>query len=253
MRLRLARKSISGFCAGLLFSLAPGGVFAAGSASTCVNCHRTISGVNYLEHDFVDWAQSVHAKAGVTCEACHGGNPAVKDLHEAHKGMKSSTNKSSPVYFTRIPATCGTCHQAEYKAFQKSAHYQELERSGRGPNCVTCHGSMANHILAPRDLDQSCSLCHKEPTQAFATMLALNNAVHSVTRLSRAIEVAQGQGLQTAAQEQVYLDVKALERQAREEWHTFKMPQVLAASQEITRRVNAAINELQLKEQQKKP
>jgi formate-dependent nitrite reductase cytochrome c552 subunit len=253
MRLRPARKSISGFCAGLLFFLAPHGIFAAEGGNSCVHCHRTISGVNYLEHNFADWTQSVHAKAGVACEACHGGNPSAQDVQGAHKGLTPSMDKSSPVYFTRIPATCGTCHEAEYKAFRKSAHFQELERSGRGPNCVTCHGSMANHILSPRDLDQSCSLCHKQPTQAFGTMMALNNAAHSATRLEKALKEARGKGIQTASQEQVYQDVKNLDARAREDWHTFKMPQVLDVSQEITKRVNAAINELRLKEQQKKP
>src|ERR1035438_2359206 len=127
MLIRPARKSLRGFCAGLFFSMASCGAFAAESGSSCVTCHRTISGVNYLEHDFADWTQSVHAKANVSCEACHGGNPAAQDIHEAHKGLKPSTDKSSPVYFTHIPATCGTCHEAEFKAFQKSAHYQELE------------------------------------------------------------------------------------------------------------------------------
>jgi hypothetical protein len=253
VRLRPARKSISGFCAGLFLFLAPGGVFAADGGNSCVTCHRTISGVNYLEHNFADWTQSVHAKAGVTCEACHGGNPSAPDVQGAHKNLKPSTDKASPVYFTHIPATCGTCHQAEYKAFQKSAHYHELERSGRGPNCVTCHGSMANHILAPRDMDESCNLCHKEPTQAFATMMALNNAAHSVARLAKALEDARGKGIQTTSQEQVYQDIKTLDGRAREDWHTFKMPQVLNTSQEITKRVNVAINELKLKEQQKKP
>jgi formate-dependent nitrite reductase cytochrome c552 subunit len=250
---RPARKSIGVFCAGLLFFLFPSGVLAEAGANSCVACHRVITGVRYLEHDFTDWSQSVHAKAGVTCEACHGGNPAVLDVAQAHKGMKPSTDKSSPVYFTRLPATCGTCHPAEYKAFQKSAHFEELERSGRGPNCVTCHGSMANHILAPMNLDESCSLCHKQPTQAFATILALNNAAGAVRRLGNALQEARAKGIEANSQEQVFQDVKNLDRRTREDWHTFKMPAILAASQDITKRVNVAINELKLKEQQKKP
>jgi len=250
---RPARKSISGYCAGLLFFLVPGGVLAQGDGNSCITCHGTVSGVKYLEHDFLDWAQSVHAKTGVTCEACHGGNASAKDVQGAHKGLKRSTDKSSPVYFTRIPATCGACHQAEFKAFRRSAHYKELERSGRGPNCVTCHGSMANHILAPRDLDQSCRLCHKQPTQAFAAILALNNATYAVTRLEKALADARLRHIDAKAQEDAYQDLKKQDMHAREYWHTFKMQEVLNASQEITKRVNTAINELQLKEQQKSP
>ncbi len=223
----------------------------AGAVNSCISCHRSISGVNYLEHNFADWEQSVHAKAGITCESCHGGDSSAFSAAKAHAGIKPSTDPSSPVYFTHIPATCGTCHSAEFKAFQKSVHYQELERSGRGPNCVSCHGSMANHILAPRDLEQSCNLCHKKPTQAFATMMALNNATRSVTRLGKALDEAKGRHVDTAVQEKVYQDVKALDLTAREDWHTFKMQDVLRTSQDITKRVNVALNELQLKEQQK--
>jgi hypothetical protein len=249
---RPARQSILIFCAGLLLPNLSAFLAGANSTNSCVTCHQTILSVNYLEHDFADWERSVHSKAGVTCDACHGGNPAETDVAKAHAGMKSSRDADSPVYFTRIPATCGTCHPAEFKAFKKSAHYHELEHSGRGPNCVTCHGSMANHILAPRDLDQSCSLCHQQPTQAFATMLALNNAGGSVVRLQKALEDSRAKHLDVSAQEQSYQAVKTLDLRAREDWHTFKLAQVLKASQEITQQVNVALNELRLKEQQKK-
>lgn len=251
--IRPARKSIHGFCAGLLLIGWSCQAQAEQSPNSCISCHKTITGVNYLEHDFADWEQSIHAKAGVTCEACHGGNPSTKDAAQAHKGLKPSTNPASPVYFTHVPATCGACHQAEFRAFQKSAHFKELERAGRGPNCVTCHGSMANHILASRDLEASCNLCHKQPTQAFATMMSLNNASISVTRLAKALDEARAKHVNIASQEQAYQEIKDLDLHAREDWHTFKMPQVLKTSQEITKRVNTAINELKLKEQQQKP
>ena len=228
-------------------------LWAAGKDSSCITCHRTVSGVKYLEHDFADWEHSVHAKAGISCDACHGGNAAETDAAKAHQGMKPSTDPTSPVYFTKIPATCGTCHQAEYKAFQKSAHFEELQRTGRGPNCVSCHGSMANHILAPRDMELSCSLCHKKPTQAVGTLLALNNAANSVARLDKALEEVRGKHVEASRQEQEYKELQALEMRAREDWHTFNMKQVLATSQDITKRANVAMNELKLKEQQQKP
>src|SRR3989338_3806820 len=130
----------------LVFGLALG--FA--QENSCVQCHQKADGVAYLEHNFTDWESSVHARGKISCDACHGGNPSKSVKGEAHKGMRSSREEKSPLYFTNIPATCGSCHQAEFKAFKKSAHYRDLQKSGRGPNCVTCHGSMANHVLAPR-------------------------------------------------------------------------------------------------------
>jgi formate-dependent nitrite reductase cytochrome c552 subunit len=250
---RPAQKSALVFCAGLFFVIRPSPVGAAGAPSSCVRCHRTIAGVNYLEHDFSDWAKSVHAKAGISCEACHGGNPSAQNARDAHQGMKPSTDPSSPVYFTRVPATCGTCHQAEFKAFQKSAHYKELQRTGRGPNCVSCHGSMANRILAPRDLEVSCNLCHKKPTQASATMMALANAGSSLEKLKKALDDARARHVDVSSQEKAYADAKSLHQRALEDWHTFKVAEVLAASQDITKRATTALNEVHLKEQQKSP
>src|ERR1019366_2504565 len=174
-----------------------------------------------LEHDFADWSQSVHAKAGISCEACHGGNPLAKDAAEAHKGLKPSTDPMSPVYFTHIPATCGTCHAAEFKAFQKSAHFKELESSGRGPNCVSCHGSMANRILAPRDLELTCNLCHRKPTQASATMMAMGNAGTSLDRLKKMLDEARARHVDIASQEKAYTEAMALYHRALADWHTF--------------------------------
>lgn len=227
--------------------------FGSDRNSSCIACHRTIEGVSYLEHNLIDWEHSVHAKAGVNCEACHGGNPLQKDKEAAHAGLKPSTDPDSPVYFTRIPATCGACHQAEYKAFQKSAHYRQLERSGRGPNCVSCHGSMANHVLAPRDLEMSCILCHQQPTKARATILALTHAGSSLKRLERALTEARAKRVDVATQERAYRDARELHRRALEDWHTFRLSEVLKSSQEVTRQAATALNEVRLKEQQQKP
>jgi len=241
------------FCAFFVSSTYPATADTAAAGNSCVECHRSTAGVSYLKHDFADWEHSVHANAGVRCEACHGGNPAAPDKAQAHTGLKPSTDPASPVYFNRIPATCGECHQAEYKAFQKSAHFKELERSGRGPNCVTCHGSMANHILSPRDLETSCSLCHQKPTQAAATMLSLQQAASSVKRLEVALAQAKNRHVSVAPQEQTYRELALLEEHARQDWHTFKMADVLKTSHEIAQRATNAVNEVHLKEQQQKP
>ena len=218
----------------------------AGSGS-CVACHRTVEGVTYLEHNFADWEKSIHAKAKVVCEACHIGDSSQKEKAKAHVGMLSSTDSRSPVYFTRIPTTCGTCHSAELKAFQRSSHYRELEKSGRGPNCVTCHGSMANHVLAPRELEMTCTLCHRRPTQAYATLMALNNAGLSLKRLEDSLAGARSAKLEVAQQEREHQKAQGLYRKALTDWHTFKMRSVLKAAQEVTRACATAANELQIK------
>src|SRR5262245_4790915 len=43
----------------------------------CVQCHRDLPG---RSSEIVDreWKQSVHYRANVGCDGCHGGNPALK-------------------------------------------------------------------------------------------------------------------------------------------------------------------------------
>lgn len=127
----------------------------------CVNCHRSTSVKTYGGHLFSDWANSVHAQSGVGCEACHGGNPSQKAKEAAHGGVYRSGDPQSTVYFKNVPQTCGEkCHVKEYYNFTKSNHYRKLEAEGKGPNCVTCHGSMAISIISEKEMEDLCANCH---------------------------------------------------------------------------------------------
>lgn len=216
-------------------------------AGSCVECHRKVPGVPYLQHNLADWEGSAHARWDVACQSCHGGDAAAADKERAHAGMLPSTDKNSRVYYTAIPATCGACHEREFKAFQRSAHWKELHRSGRGPNCVTCHGSMANVVLSPQELERTCTLCHRRPTLAYATLLSLNNAGSALKRLSAALAQAKARGVDAARQEQEHHAAAQIHARALEDWHTFKMPAVLSQSQEVTKRAVDAANELGMK------
>ncbi|MDE2291806.1 MAG: hypothetical protein KGL53_06965 [Elusimicrobia bacterium] len=216
-------------------------------ASSCVDCHRGLAPSETLAHTFSDWEGSKHAQAGVACQDCHKGDPAAKDEKAAHKGMLRSGDARSSVYFTNIPATCGACHQAEFSDFKKSAHFRELKASGRGPNCVTCHGAMANHILTPRELETVCTVCHRKPVSAQATLMSLGTSKKAVERLAEAVARAKEKGLDAGAQVKELEAVRGEQREALEEWHTFKMNAVLRRSQQIIHRCDTAISELKVK------
>jgi hypothetical protein len=232
---------------GSLLLAAGGSQKGAKPANLCVTCHRTAGGVPYLQHTYSDWGQSPHARAGVTCEACHGGDPAQKETAAAHEGMLPSTNERSRVYYTRLPASCGECHKPEFAAFKKSAHYRELRTSGKGPNCITCHGSMANAVPTPQELETTCTLCHRRPTQAYATLLSLNNAGAALRRLEAGLAQARAALTNVGPQEAEYQQALLLHQNALQDWHTFLMPEVLRASQKVVKTAASAENELILK------
>lgn len=223
------------------------GTAAPSAKGSCVTCHRTAGESAELAHTFSDWSKSVHAVRGVSCEGCHGGD-ATKDAKDAaHAGIKPSADPQSRVYFSRVPETCGRCHSKELEAFRQSRHFRELQTTGKGPNCVTCHGAMANHILEPRVMDMTCTLCHRRPTRAYGALASLNNAMAQVRKLKRGVERARAAGVDASAQERELKSVAELVDHARVEWHTFTMTGVLTTSQEVSRRVVTAMNELKLK------
>lgn len=245
--------------ANAFIGLAAALILAAGSAAAtdkgaCVDCHQRLTTGVVASHNFADWKKSAHARAGVNCESCHGGDASDKDKAAAHVGMLRSSDPKSRIYFATIPQTCGSCHDAEFKAFQKSAHFKELQSSGKGPNCVTCHGSMANVVMGPRELETTCALCHRQPTLAFAARLELDSAGAMVRGLAPALKKARDAGAaDLEPQERSYREIVELQRATAILWHTFKMADVLAGDREVKRRVTALLGELKLKSPARKP
>ncbi len=198
--------------------------------SQCVECHSRQSGTSGAGHGFEAWRGSRHAAAGVTCEACHGGDPAATDAQAAHRGVSRSSEPQSRVFFTRIPDTCGRCHAAEAAYFRSSIHYARLESDGHGPNCVTCHGSMATSVLTPERLLGTCSACHapngvapvgkaREAAQVLALVRAENILFDIVSSAAASQRSAPG-----AARARVLLgDADRHLSAAAEVWHSFRL------------------------------
>ncbi len=137
--------------------------FSAGNTAQpnfCVQCHSKLSESSFYGAKSHSWIGSIHQQHGVTCNMCHGGNPAATQEKQAHIGVLGSSNPHSPIYYKNIPATCGKCHGAEYYKFKQSVPYHLLQTTGRGPDCVTCHGSMVTKVLSPNDMAAVCARCH---------------------------------------------------------------------------------------------
>jgi mono/diheme cytochrome c family protein len=202
----------------------------AAPPSQCVTCHARLPASSGAGHGFAAWRGSPHAAVGIGCEACHGGNPAATNPAEAHRGVVRSGDTASAVFFARIPDTCGRCHAAEAGYFRTSVHYARLRSDGHGPNCVTCHGSMATTVLTPERVLGTCSACHsaggvapvgksREAAQVLALVRA-TNILYDVVSSSAA--VARGAGGAARARTLIG-DAERHLAAAAEVWHSFRL------------------------------
>ncbi|MFZ2410255.1 MAG: cytochrome c3 family protein [Candidatus Methanoperedens sp.] len=161
--------------------------------NSCVDCHKTLSPftdeqnrfneirLNHTERNiscslechedvirkratdnFQQWSDSIHSKYYVTCNVCHGGDPAMKTEAGAHALMKNINDPNSSIYFKNIPDTCGKCHPEELDHFKNTMHYQRLKAESRAPSCVTCHQPHSFKVLKASELTTLCSVCHNQ-------------------------------------------------------------------------------------------
>ena len=218
------------------------------TTDTCVSCHRGLPKKGALGHTFAEWQQSVHAKSGVSCQGCHGGDPSRPSKAEAHAGILGSTDPKSPIYYKNVPQTCGACHAGEFNAFKKSTHYNELKSTGRGPTCVTCHGSMANKVIGPREMEMTCTLCHHEPTQAYSARMAVEQSRRALRQLDTELQKnSKVKSPDLDAQRKSYATLMDRFHGLKLEWHTFNMTHVLSTAQELTRQASAGYTKLKQK------
>ncbi len=211
---------------------------AAAKENACLACHsrlgqKTTGGMAYL-----DWKDSVHDQAGVTCDRCHGGNPDKPDRDGAHRGVLGPADPASRVHYSRIPALCGGCHQPQLKEFKQSRHYQVFlsgQGTVRGPTCITCHGSMHTTILAPHNVAETCRRCHNAesgispnvPEEAHATLDLIFYAKNTVKWSQEFVRMARKQGFPVTKAAAALKNAEEKFHLSEVRWHTFDFHEIL--------------------------
>jgi hypothetical protein len=147
----------------------------------CADCHSK------LEGKIVDlYARSVHARAGITCDRCHGGELFTADKTKGHSGRFIGQPTSN-----QAVTMCGTCHRAQAAVYKGSRHFPERRGSPR-VDCVQCHGA---HTVGAPDRHFSfayfCSGCHgqeylPELPGFFPRVLALMDSLEDTQREAEA-------------------------------------------------------------------
>ena len=219
------------FLCGMLILVAPShAADARKSDNSCVNCHSRLPGSSFVGAKSHSWTGSIHDQHGVTCDKCHGGDPHAADQKEAHAGVLGSSNTKSPVYFKNIPSTCGKCHGAEFYKFSQSRHYKILASAGKGPECVTCHGSMVTSVLAPDSVAAVCGQCHNErmgtfpyvPQKAKAVLLLLRESAALLDAETKLYHPAEGSEGARAV-----IEARTSLHSARLDWHKFDLDPII--------------------------
>lgn len=126
---------------------------ASPSESVCLQCHAGQAGK--LAAPVAEWRESVHARSGISCHDCHGGDPT--DFANA---MSPARGFIGVPAYAEVPDFCGRCHVGVRQDYGESAHGQAVERGGA--QCVVCHGAHAVQV-ARLDLinEQDCARCHE--------------------------------------------------------------------------------------------
>lgn len=143
------------------------------STNSCHGCHSDLTSAHPDD--------SVAAKP-VNCSACHPrhsesygasvhglaaaqgntGSATCVDCHGTHDVLRPNSPES-PLHYSRLASTCGTCHDQEAKDVGESVHGKALAAGRReAPTCTDCHFEHQIRSLAGVDAQSSdvCSTCH---------------------------------------------------------------------------------------------
>jgi hypothetical protein len=153
----------------IVLTLAAG---AAQPVGACGLCHPDVR----VEHE-----QSVHAREGIACHDCHGGNPEATTTAAAHRGEFRGVPSRRD-----LSAACATCHSDlermrpynlpadQYALYRTSDHGIRLAQGNlKVAVCTDCHGTHdirrrddPQSAIFPANIPATCGRCHGDSTTA---------------------------------------------------------------------------------------
>ena len=142
--------------------------------NVCITCHTELDGE--LLAPALEWPNSAHAKAGVMCQDCHGGDPTDVEKAMTTKGYKPRPKRED------ISKLCATCHADplrmrqfnlrtdQFELYSGSVHGKRMaEHDINSATCVDCHGK---HEIRKIDdplssvnranVVRTCGKCHSD-------------------------------------------------------------------------------------------
>jgi hypothetical protein len=158
-------------------ALAAGGAARAQKKDSCSECHSRLGGK--LAEPVEGAASDIHHARGLSCNDCHGGDPAQDDKAAAKDPRKGYQGKPAP---GDIPSFCAKCHSDAFlmkkfnpslrvdqkQEYLTSVHGRRLQAGDqRVATCVSCHGVHGIRGVAdplspvhPLNVAETCGRCH---------------------------------------------------------------------------------------------
>lgn len=155
------------------------------AATSCLACHSNADAFDETEREPVErFKDDVHARAGLSCEDCHGGDASLAVADDTDRAMDPKKGFAGAPGRRDIPAFCGRCHSdpvrmKRYKPEARVDQEREYHTSVHGKRlaagdekvatCIDCHG--AHGILPPSDsrspvypthVAETCAKCHAD-------------------------------------------------------------------------------------------
>ncbi len=144
--------------------------------STCIDCHASLD--DNLKVTAEQYAQDIHAQKGLTCAACHGGDPTSLEAMDKKKGFKGHIDRK------QVPELCAKCHadgayMRQYDPSLRTDQWAQYKTSVHGKRlaagdskvavCIDCHGVHGIRAVKdprsqvhPLNVAATCARCHAD-------------------------------------------------------------------------------------------
>ncbi len=167
----------------ILFLLILLGIHSNALAQTsCINCHLQLD--DQLKTPTDNLANDSHAKNGISCEGCHGGDADLQFEEDMEAAMDVQKGYIGIPKRSDIPKLCAKCHSDaaymrgfnpnlaidQYQQYLTSQHGLKLAKGDtKVAVCTDCHGihniQPANNSTSevfPNNIPAMCGKCHSD-------------------------------------------------------------------------------------------
>ncbi len=196
-----------------------------------LECHASVID-KIAKSNYEQWTRSKHSMYNVTCDKCHGGDPASDVKEKAHIGILRESDTNSTVFFRNVPETCGKCHTNELNQFKDSLHYQRLKALKQAPTCDTCHLPHEFKVLNVSEFNDLCSQCHNldmniapdVPDKAIAALENADKLKNEIKLADNAIRQAKEKGKDVSVAQKDLESAMSIRDSLPVLWHAFDLP-----------------------------